>query len=106
MPSPSGPTSAIASASPPTGLLICRTSFDSAPLRSWGDCHRFLRILLGSAFAGAVDGIASRYFNDFERTRAAVYGAGLGDGRYPVLPHFRCTSYKRESDSLFLLVYA
>ena len=45
-PSRSGPSSGIASASPSTGLLACRTSSDSAPLRNWGDCLRFLRILV------------------------------------------------------------
>src|SRR5918994_1649757 len=49
-PSPSGPISAIASASPPTGLLTYRTSSDSAPLQSRGDRLRFLRILTETLF--------------------------------------------------------
>jgi hypothetical protein len=44
-PSRSGPSSVIASASQSTGLLTCRTSSDSAPLRNRCDCLRFLRIL-------------------------------------------------------------
>src|SRR3954447_16011310 len=49
-PSPSGPSSVIASPSPSTGLLTCRTSSDSAPLRNRCDCLRFLRILLKHRF--------------------------------------------------------